>query len=90
MSHEDKTKRRELCWTSDISRVSELGPLLNTIIQPAIVMMPPACHVFSPFSTQVRVTLTNEANKIFKALQVVQPKGAVNFITGIRIAHVRS
>lgn len=35
------------------------------------------------------MTLTNEANKIFKALQSVELKGCVNFITGIRIAHVR-
>lgn len=40
-------------------------------------------------SSQVRVTLTNDPNKIFKALQSVEPKGDVNFITGIRIAHVR-
>ena len=40
-------------------------------------------------STQVRVTLTNDSNKIFKALQSVEPKGNVNFTTGIRIAHVR-
>ena len=34
------------------------------------------------------MTLTNEANKIFKALQAVEPEGKINFITGIRIAHV--
>jgi len=38
----------------------------------------------------VRVTLTNDLNKIFKALQVLEPKGKVNFVTGIRIAHVSS
>ena len=39
-------------------------------------------------STQVHVTLTNDTNKIFKALQGLEPKGAVKFITGLRIAHV--
>lgn len=38
--------------------------------------------------TQVRVTLTNDSNKIFKALQSVELSGAVNFVTGIRIAHL--
>ena len=40
------------------------------------------------FSTHVCVTLTNDPNKIFKALQGIEPKGVVNFVTGIRIAHV--
>ena len=46
-------------------------------------------HVCFHCSTQVHVTLTNDTNKIFKALQMLEPKGSVNFITGIRIAHVR-
>ena len=43
-----------------------------------------------PSSTAVRVTLTNDLNKIFKSLQTLEPKGKVNFVTGIRIAHVSS
>ena len=39
-------------------------------------------------STQVHVTLTPDQNKIFKALQPMEPNGSVNFVTGIRIAHV--
>lgn len=41
-------------------------------------------------STQVHVTLTTDQNKIFKALQPLEPKGNVNFVTAIRIAHVSS
>lgn len=40
------------------------------------------------FSTQVRVPLTNDYNKISKNLQALEPKGAMKFIIGIRIAHV--
>lgn len=39
-------------------------------------------------STQVHVTLTTDQNKIFKALQPLEPKGTINFVTAIRIAHV--
>lgn len=38
--------------------------------------------------TQVHVTLTMDQNKIFKALQPLEPKGSVNFVTAIRIAHL--
>ncbi|XP_064382965.1 26S proteasome non-ATPase regulatory subunit 4-like [Halichondria panicea] len=38
--------------------------------------------------TQLRVTLTNDNNKIFKALQAVEPAGRINFVTGVRIAHL--
>ena len=34
------------------------------------------------------MTLTIDQNKIFKALQPLEPKGSVNFVTSIRIAHV--
>ena len=41
------------------------------------------------FSTQVHVTLTTDRNKIFKALQPLEPKpGTINFVTAIRIAYV--
>lgn len=49
------------------------------------------CHctyLSPPSSTAVRVTLTNDLNKIFKSLQSLEPKGKINFVTGIRIAHV--
>ena len=39
-------------------------------------------------SAQVHVTLTSDQNKIFKALQSLEPKGSINFITSLRIAHV--
>ncbi len=45
-------------------------------------------HLTPPHSTQLRVTLTNDNNKIFKALQAVEPAGRINFVTGVRIAHV--
>ena len=45
-------------------------------------------HVPHYNSTQVHVTPTNDTNKIFKALQSLEPKGAMKFITGLRIAHV--
>ena len=48
----------------------------------------PNVQLLSSLSTQVRVTLTNDLSKIFKALQQLEPKGKVNFITGLRIAHV--
>lgn len=38
--------------------------------------------------TQVHVTLTTDQNKIFKALQPLEPKGTINFVTAIRIAHL--
>jgi 26S proteasome regulatory subunit N10 len=38
--------------------------------------------------TQVHVTLTTDQNKIFKALQPLEPKGSVKFVTAIRIAHL--
>ncbi|CAI8050696.1 26S proteasome non-ATPase regulatory subunit 4 [Geodia barretti] len=37
---------------------------------------------------QVHVTLTSDQNKIFKALQPLEPKGSVNFVTSLRIAHL--
>ncbi len=42
-----------------------------------------------PYSSQLHVTLTNDNNKVFKALQSVEPVGKINFVTGVRIAHVR-
>lgn len=45
--------------------------------------------IFNLFvSTEVRVPLTTDYNKIAKNLQLVEPKDEVKFITGIRIAHV--
>ena len=34
------------------------------------------------------MTLTSDQNKIFKALQPLEPKGSINFVTSLRIAHV--
>ena len=34
------------------------------------------------------MTLTADQNKIFKALQPLEPKGSINFVTSLRIAHV--
>ena len=48
-----------------------------------IIMLPCPSH-----SAQVHVTLTSDQNKIFKALQPLEPKGSVNFVTSLRIAHV--
>ena len=44
--------------------------------------------LFLSRSAQVHVTLTNDNNKVFKALQSLEPKGNIRFITGVRIAHV--
>ena len=45
-------------------------------------------YSFCTLSTQVRVPLTNDYNKIAKNLYEVEPKGMMKFIVGIRIAHV--
>ncbi|KAL5471005.1 hypothetical protein EMCRGX_G029076 [Ephydatia muelleri] len=37
---------------------------------------------------QVRVTLTTDLNKVLKALQQLEPKGHINLISGLRIAHL--
>ena len=34
------------------------------------------------------MTLTNEVGKILTAMHGVQPKGKLNFLTGIRVAQV--
>ena len=35
------------------------------------------------------MTLTTDLNKVLKALQQLEPKGHINLISGLRIAHVR-
>ncbi len=45
-------------------------------------------HYVCSFSTQVRVPLTNDYSKISQKLQMLEPKGSMRFIIGIRIAHV--
>lgn len=45
---------------------------------------------FSYFSTvEVLVTLTGDVGRVMSKMHLVQPKGQVNLVTGIRIAHVR-
>lgn len=34
------------------------------------------------------MTLTTDVNKVLKALQQLEPKGHINLISGLRIAHV--
>lgn len=38
---------------------------------------------------EVLTTLTPDAGKILSKLHAVQPRGTINFCTGIRVAHVR-
>jgi hypothetical protein len=41
------------------------------------------------FSTvEVLVTLTGDVGRVMSKMHLVQPKGQVNLVTGIRIAHV--
>jgi 26S proteasome regulatory subunit N10 len=39
-------------------------------------------------SSEVLTTLTTDVGKVMAKLQQVQPKGEVNFVTGVRIAHL--
>ena len=39
-------------------------------------------------SLEVLVTLTTDVGKVLSTLHSVKPKGAINIITGIKIAHV--
>lgn len=39
-------------------------------------------------STKVLATLTTDAGRILSKLHHVQPEGDINFLTGIKIAHV--
>ncbi len=50
-----------------------------------VIIVPPV-----PFysSSEVLTTLTTDVGKVMAKLQQVQPKGEVNFVTGVRIAHV--
>ena len=43
---------------------------------------------FMFFSTKVLATLTTDSVRILSKLYHVQPEGTVNFLTGVRIAHV--
>lgn len=44
-----------------------------------------------PCSTvEVLATLTSDVGRILSKMHLVQPKGDINFITGVRIAHVSS
>ena len=38
---------------------------------------------------EVLVTLTTDVGRVLSKLHHVQPKGKTNFLTGIKIAHVR-
>lgn len=45
--------------------------------------------VLGIFSTvEVLATLTSDVGRILSKMHLVQPKGNINFITGVRIAHV--
>lgn len=48
------------------------------------------CFFFSiSFSTvEVLATLTSDVGRILSKMHLVQPKGNINLITGVRIAHV--
>lgn len=37
---------------------------------------------------EVLATLTSDVGRIFSKMHLVQPKGEINLLTGIRIAHV--
>lgn len=37
---------------------------------------------------EVLATLTSDVGRILSKMHLVQPKGNINFITGVRIAHV--
>ena len=46
-------------------------------------------NISSPCSTEVLVTLTTDVGRILARLHQVQPGGDINFLTAIRVAHVR-
>lgn len=83
LPHENEAERWEHCWTAFHGRVRPHKSNFSIPIS-LYVVCPHSTH----HSTQVHVTLTNDTNKIFKALQSLEPKGAMKFITGLRIAHV--
>lgn len=39
-------------------------------------------------SVEVLATLTSDVGRILSKMHLVQPKGNINIVTGIRIAHV--
>lgn len=41
-------------------------------------------------SVEVLATLTSDVGRILSKMHLVQPKGDINIVTGIRIAHVSS
>jgi len=44
--------------------------------------------MFVCFRTEVLVTLTTDVGKLLSKLNQVRPKGNINFVSAIRIAHV--
>lgn len=45
--------------------------------------------MYTIFSTvEVLATLTSDVGRIFSKMHLVQPKGEINLLTGVRIAHV--
>ena len=44
--------------------------------------------LLSMASTQVLVTLTRDVNKIMSTLRKLQPKGKIDFVKGLKIAHL--
>ena len=44
--------------------------------------------IFFSLRTEVLVTLTSDVNRVLARLHQVQPKGDINFITAVRVAHV--
>lgn len=48
-----------------------------------------AINIFISFSTvEVLATLTSDVGRIFSKMHLIQPKGEINLLTGIRIAHL--
>ena len=41
------------------------------------------------FSAEVLVTLTSDVGRILARLHQLQPSGNINFLTAVRVAHVR-
>lgn len=46
------------------------------------------CHFFVNDSVKVLVTMTSEVERILATLHQVHPEGSLNFLTGIKVAHV--
>lgn len=44
--------------------------------------------IFLSSTVEVLATLTSDVGRILSKMHLVQPKGNINLITGVRIAHV--